>query len=453
MKRQYIYLYGSIIILYTVSLFLKSNIIDYLLLFMVICLMAISVFSLKSPVKYIVTLLICISMYTILTSGTNTIFFFSELKSIVNILCLLAIIQLIGMPLLMMDLESLLFAVLSNIKKPLLFQFVLSLTVMFLGSFMHVAAVPIVYNVAHAALSNMDFDYKRFIGVTLKQGFSMMLVWAPFSINMGILLKYIPINWSDVALPLFIFALLGICVSCLCEYFTHMRKEKYSFEVSANVDKSKVAKTAKKLIIYVLCILAFIILMDKFSEHATIDILIICSLTIPMVWAVINKKHKDYMDAVKEHFYVKVPKLKNLYIIITTAGFLMLALRSSGFDEFLNNIFMFAMGNFGVISTMLLMIFIMMLSTWVGLHPFIAIAIICQNLDFSNQIVGIEIYTYSLLVACSLSNLVSPTTVSTVVISSFVEKNVFEVGIKWNILFITAFLLLFTGFLFIALLL
>jgi len=111
------------------------------------------------------------------------------------------------------------------------------------------------------------------------------------------------------------------------------------------------------------------------------------------------------------------------------------------------------MGNFGVISTMLLMIFIMMLSTWVGLHPFIAIAIICQNLDFSNQIVGIEIYTYSLLVACSLSNLVSPTTVSTVVISSFVEKNVFEVGIKWNILFITAFLLLFTGFLFIALLL
>jgi len=75
MKRQYIYLYGSIIILYTVSLFLKSNIIDNLLLFMVICLMAISVFSLKSPVKYIVTLLICISMYTILTSGTNTIFF------------------------------------------------------------------------------------------------------------------------------------------------------------------------------------------------------------------------------------------------------------------------------------------------------------------------------------------------------------------------------------------
>jgi hypothetical protein len=110
------------------------------------------------------------------------------------------------------------------------------------------------------------------------------------------------------------------------------------------------------------------------------------------------------------------------------------------------------MSDFGVISTMLLLIFIMMLSTWIGLHPFIAIAIICQNLDFTNQIVGIEIYAYSLLVACSLANLVSPTTVSTVVISSLVDKNVFEVGVKWNLLFITVFLLLFIGFLFIALL-
>lgn len=349
----------------------------------------------------------------------------------------------------MIDLEPLLFAVLSNIKKPIIFSFVLSLTVMFLGSFIHVAAVPIIYNVAHTALCNMNFDYKRYIGVTLKQGFAMMLVWAPFSINMGIILKYIPVNWSDIALPAFIFALLGICISCLCEYFTHMRKEKYSFAVSISVNKNKVAETTKKLVEYISCVLAFVVLMDRFTEHAAIDILILCSLTIPMIWAVMNKKHKSYIDTVKEHFNVKVPQLKNLYIIITTAGFLMLALRSVGFDEFLNNIFLTAMGNFGVISTMLIIIFIMMLSSWIGLHPFIAIAIICQNLNFANQIVSTEIYTYSLLVACSLSNLVSPTTISTAVISSLVDRNVFEVGVKWHILFIAAILLLFIGFLMI----
>lgn len=452
MKKLDIILYGLIIILYTLSLLLKSSILDYLLLFMVVCLLAMNVFGLKSSVKYIAALLICASMYTILTSGINTVFFFEELKSIVNILCLMPVIQFIGMPLLMMDLEALLFAILGSIKKPLVFSFVLALTVMFLGSFIHVAAVPIVYNVAHTALRNMDFDYRRYLGVTLKQGFAMMLVWAPFSINMGILLKYVPVNWSDIALPLFIFALTGICASCLCEYFTHLRKEKNTFDVSADVDKDKVVETAKKLIKYISCVLVFIILMDRYSKLVTIDILIICSLTVPAAWAVINKKHRDYKDAVKEHFIVKVPNLKNLYIIITAAGLLMIALRSVGFDEFLNNIFLFAMSDFGVISTMLLLIFIMMLSTWIGLHPFIAIAIICQNLDFTNQVVGIEIYAYSLLVACSLANLVSPTTVSTVVISSLVDKNVFEVGVKWNLLFITVFLLLFIGFLFIALL-
>jgi hypothetical protein len=376
-------------------------------------------------------------------------FFFIELKNIVNILCLLAIIQLIGIPLLMINLEPLLYAVLSNIKKPIIFSFVLSLTVMFLGSFIHVASVPIVYNVAHTALCNMNFDYKRYIGVTLKQGFAMMLVWAPFSINMGIILKYVPVNWIDIALPSFIFALFGICISCLCEYFTHMRKEKYCFEVSVSIDKKKVAETTKKLVKYISCVLAFVVLMDRFTEHAVIDILILCSLTIPMIWAIINKKHINYINTVKEHFNIKVPELKNLYTIITTAGFLMLALRIVGFDEFLNNTFLTAMDNFGVISTMLIIIFIMMLSSWIGLHPFIAIAIVCQNLNFSNQLVSTEIYTYSLLVACSLSNLVSPTTISTVVISSLVDKNVFEVGVKWHILFITVFLLAFVGFLMI----
>ena len=91
-------------------------------------------------------------------------------------------------------------------------------------------------------------------------------------------------------------------------------------------------------------------LMDRYSKLA-VDILIVCSLTIPAAWAVINRKHRDYKDAVKEHFTVKVPNLKNLYIIITAAG-LLCALRSVGFDEF-NNVFPFAMSDFGVISTML----------------------------------------------------------------------------------------------------
>jgi hypothetical protein len=75
MKKLDIILYGLIIILYTLSLLLKSSILDYLLLFMVVCLLAMNVFGLKSSVKYIAALLICASMYTILTSGINTVFF------------------------------------------------------------------------------------------------------------------------------------------------------------------------------------------------------------------------------------------------------------------------------------------------------------------------------------------------------------------------------------------
>ncbi|MBA1333740.1 MAG: hypothetical protein HPY66_0133 [Firmicutes bacterium] len=75
MKKLYIYLYGLIIILYTTSLFLQSNIIDYILLFMVLCLLALSVSCLKSLVKYIAMLVICVSMYIIFTSDTDIVFF------------------------------------------------------------------------------------------------------------------------------------------------------------------------------------------------------------------------------------------------------------------------------------------------------------------------------------------------------------------------------------------
>jgi C4-dicarboxylate transporter len=135
-----------------------------------------------------------------------------------------------------------------------------------------------------------------------------------------------------------------------------------------------------------------------------------------------------------------VPGYGQPFSLFIAAGVFAVGLRSFGFEALLDQLLLAAFQTLGSIGIVMIIVFVIMLLSWIGVHPVVSLVLIGQNLNFQSGIIEPLYYAIAMIIGGSLSNLTSPISAVTLVTAGLFQKNPFEVGITWNVLFIVMFL-------------
>ncbi len=423
---------------------LQAEFIGYLLGIMAVLFLIISLPQLKGTMRVLV--------YLMLISGT--VMFFSRgqggigeyllgLQGMANLLCIFMIIEFIGFPVALMDLKPFFRPLVYAAKKPTTLFGLLTMVSMFIGSVINMAVIPLIYYSIWDSLKERGVDYSRYLGTALKRGLAISLLWTPFGIMMAIILEYSGVLWIQMAavtLPLSIFALL---VSFLAEHISFRRRVGSPPQPSNEGEKppidSEFWRSLKPLIGYVLCLIVFVLFLNIYLSM--IDTLIVTAVLIPTVWALLTGKKKEFSQQAKTHFRKKVPGLGEPFSLFIAAGVFTQGLQAYGFESLVNDFMGLALGVVGAVGILMLIVFVIMFASWLGLHPMVSLVLISQNLSFDGSVVPSLYYAIAMMIGGSLSNLTSPISAVTLVTAGIFKANPFEVGVKWNFLFVSLFLI------------
>jgi C4-dicarboxylate transporter len=426
--------------------------IGYLLGLFSVAVLIMALPEIRGIMRLLVFLMLIAGTVMLFAGGRDLITYLLGLQDMVYLLCLFMVIEIIGFPVSMTDLKPLFRPLVSLVKSPLLLFTLITVVAMFLGSIINIAVVPLVYYAVWESFSERVVDRPYQLGIALKRGLSFSLFWSPFGVAMALILEYSGASWLKMVPLNTALALVAILISTATDYIFYFRKTTIlhtDVEKSSTVTGSETTSTLVTLLGYVLCLMVLVLFLNKYSTLGMVNILVISSVTFPLFWTLVRGQQVGFFMLVKTHFNLKVPAMSEQYSLFIAAGIFARGLQAVGFENVLNGMILSSSSLFGTAGTMVIIIILIMCTSWTGLHPAVTMVLIGQNLNFSAGPVPALYYAIAMAIGSALAQLTSPMTAATIIVSSLFKQNPFEVGIKWNILFVISFLTFLTAIFFI----
>ena len=439
-------IYIATLFLYLLRIFSKYyfpsiEITGYLLGLIAILFLVISIPQLKGFMRYLIYFMLLAGTIMFFSSGRGFLEYLLGIQDMVNVLCVFMVLELIGFPVAITDLRPLFRPMLKATKKPAFLFSLLSFVSMVLGSIINMAIVPLIYYSMWESLQERGLGYTRNLAVSLKRGLALSLFWSPFGIMMAVIIEYSGVPWIQIAPITFFLALVALLVSFFSEYLLSRGKAMVAGGLDLPPDAGEhFWKTFRTLTSYVFTLIAFVLAINSYTSLGMIDTLIIISVIVPLAWSLVTGILPTYLQKTVQYFQIKVPGYGQPFSLFIAAGVFAVGLRSFGFESLLDQFLLLSFETLGSIGIIMIIVSVIMLLSWVGVHPVVSLVLIGQNLNFQSGIIPPLYYAIAMIIGGSLSNLTSPISAVTLVTAGLFQKNPFEVGITWNALFIVMFL-------------
>ncbi|KJS12834.1 MAG: hypothetical protein VR67_06440 [Peptococcaceae bacterium BRH_c8a] len=243
----------------------------------------------------------------------------------VNLIALLLLVPVFGMPLKYGGyygvLDALVGRYMNNRNR---IYWVPALLTHFFGALMNMGAMPVVYQLIVRGKLPRAFNS---VPASILRGFSSSIYWSPNMISVGVVTYYLGISWAEFARYGIFLTVISLVVGWLVHIFAN-KKSSVQLSLSSRNDQIDIKKLAE-LIIFCTAFIGTIIYIATRTSIPVLDAVPLVALVYPVIWLGVLGRGKAIPPAYTEYVQNVLPRFTSEIVIFMGAGFAATALLSS----------------------------------------------------------------------------------------------------------------------------
>lgn len=265
-----------------------------------------------------------------------------------------------------------------------------------LGSFLNMAAIPIVHSSIQSAVEAWPIGKpKRFLAGGIIQGYSLPIMWTPLSGVVGVVLYVLKVRWLYIFPVLFFISIVALVFNWIVFSLMESRgQNRIGREESAAAEENpasdqnhRIRTMLLQVLLTILLFLSMIVSVDALFSIGLVVSVILLTVPFAWVWCLFLKKGRAFWAETKQHFTEKIAGMKESFAIFLSAGFFVQALHYSGSDHFVNHLFVQLKDLVGTRLFLFFIPYMTLLLSFIGLHPIVVVNLLAQSLK--TEVLGI----------------------------------------------------------------
>ncbi|WCK56682.1 hypothetical protein PP175_12620 [Aneurinibacillus sp. Ricciae_BoGa-3] len=323
----------------------------------------------------------------------------------------------------------------------------------FLGTFLNMATIPLVHSSVKSVVKAWPIrNHKRFLASGIIQGYSLPIIWTPFSGIVGVVLHVTHVRWVHIfpillaislATMVFNWIIFSVIEGNKQLKITHNETAAASSPASVEEDSS-IRSMLLQIIAAIVLLLVLVVSIDSVSTLGLVVIVTLFTVPFSWIWCLLLKKSPAFWAEVKNHFKHKMPEMSESFAVFLTAGFFVEALRYSGNDHLVNQLFIELHDIVGIHIFVFLLPFIVLFLSFVGLHPIVVVNLLAQSL--TTDVVGISTdqMAVAFLGGAVMTFFMGPFSGTLGLMSSMIQVAPLRIA-SWSVVYVIAFSLILTA--------
>ncbi|NBI28688.1 hypothetical protein [Chengkuizengella marina] len=417
-------------LMYIVQFFLQLEALYVLLSFFVIFIFFSSLIYAKSFARFWALSFFSLGFLVNVTKGANLTNIIDGILVNLPIIALLILAPLILIPLKISNyFKSLSFFLVRLVQKPKKLFGGLTGFIFLFGPILNLGSIRLINDmIQHLNLSPKFLSRVYFIG------YSTAFVWSPFLISVATATFYLDVPLLSYIPYGILFAFIQLIIGNLL--FMKMTKKTSKEEQNSGI-KVEGYHIKKVLELSVLTILLGITMfvIQYMTGWSMLLVVSMVSIIFPLLWSIVFKKFKAFREQFKIYKKNSVPVMNNEIILFISIGFLGNSLIGTSFSEQVQ-LLMLSISNFSLFLFVVFILSMMILLTFIGVHPLIIVTVLATQFDPSLILIEKEIFILIMMMGWSIATILSPVTPLNILVSGMVDERPLIVGLKWNGLYL-----------------
>ena len=279
---------------------------------------------------------------------------------------------------------------------------------------------------------------ERLLARAYLTGFSAIVIWSPFFASTAYVLYLLDVPIADyvpIGLP---FAILQLVIGNLLFWFAAKKLARSRRELPPEAVPA-LSAADRNNILYLILMLSVIIVsifaIEIFTRYPIMIIVVMVSVLFPFAWGAVRNKWRRLRAQLAEYKSNSVTSMDNEIIMLVSAGMFGASLSgtplSAGIQEVFVSVSSFSFPLFGAG-----IILIIMILGAAGLHPIAVVAVLASQM--SPELIGARPETLALfiMIGWSAVAVISPVMALNVLVSQYLNRSSYEVGIGSNALYL-----------------
>ncbi|MEK5443429.1 hypothetical protein [Fredinandcohnia sp. FSL W7-1320] len=310
--------------------------------------------------------------------------------------------------------------------KPQLLYIFLSSTFYILGPITNLGSIHIIHSIVK--IMNLPVE---FLGRLYIRGFSSINTWSPYFASVFLVVYYLNI-------PMLYFLPFGLLLSFFQFWtanivFSFKEKQSINFgaiESKANIRKKKLYE----LLFFLLLLSGTIFILEVESAINVSVIIIITAIVYSFIWGKYLKEFRRFIKEVNLFQKKIIPSQANEVSLFLSAGFFGVVLSKTVISDIFSDLWT-QISHLSILLLILFTIALVGLLSFVGIHQIVVITSILSSVSPTN--VGLHDITFAMILLSSwaVAGTVSPITPTNVVTSNILKVDVYQIILKWNLLY------------------
>ncbi len=260
------------------------------------------------------------------------------------------------------------------------------------GSFMSFAAVPIMI----ASLGPVVGSYPlknplRFMAVSATYGCLLPILWAPVSAVLGLVLHTLHLDWLSLFPFLFGLSIAALCSNWAIFYLMELLGSKQSTPIETKLAQPSADIPISRLLqmlLGIVLLMISIVLMERWLRLGIATIVALVCVPFALAWSAALGKTRQFLKSSARHLTPTLSRMSDQFAIFLSAGFFVKAMYLSGVDHSVNVLFLNLHDVVGTQWLLILMPFMALIASFLGVHPLVAIALLGESLK--PEVLGIN---------------------------------------------------------------
>ncbi|WP_027965335.1 hypothetical protein [Halalkalibacillus halophilus] len=306
-------------------------------------------------------------------------------------------------------------------------------TLMGIGSVMNLGTVPMLYQLTD---TNTYQSYKMLRVRALGRGFAMAFMWSPYFISVALIISYFDVTWVQLFPIGFSMALIGIVLGVVMEKRTGEPLDQIGIEQPEDdVSVSQAKRKLVELSVIVLVMTTLIMTIEYISNLSVLTIIPITAAIVAFIWAQFYLSLGGFLKQLFQFSQERLPAMGNELSLFIAAGAFGAAILNAGASEWIIS-FIDVLGISHVLVLIPVIMVIITLLSFIGVHPIISMTAIAITLSSASQFADDHlILSFGLLASWMVTVISSPFSGLNLLLSGLVNSNPIAVGPKNNLIF------------------
>ncbi|CQR70909.1 hypothetical protein SOV_44210 [Sporomusa ovata DSM 2662] len=407
--------------------------------FVVVIAVLVSSIMLMGKVFKKVTLLFLFGGVTLLLySGQPFTIWVMATNSMMNVISILFVMQLFSIPIEIGGYNSAIHYWLLKVHKGEagLFLFVTIVTHI-ISSFLSFGTIPVMISLLEKTLKRNVSNYERFISTAISRSYALVVLWAPGTINLLLVVQATGVGWIELFIPGLILSLIGIVTSYVIERKLNLSAK--TTIVGDYISDCKLSDTPIRgkvyhIILVVLSLIAGTMIFANMNVGSSTNQIMLTGFIVVLTWTAFFVRRPNFKTALSAYWRDRLLKAVDLAPLFVSMGIFSTAVQQAGLFNFIQPALQVIANAMGLWSMVLVPI-LMILCAIAGIHPFVSIVLFGQILTTIQLPIAPVSVALCLALGGSISYIISPFAGIVLTLAKFINCRTFDIALRWNWLY------------------